>query len=115
MPLQVNSVTYFGGPVKFDTAAENTSVSGKFVGVQGVVFYMLSSNDYSTYKIEVKVQDLWVEIAVGTCKTDTLSVVEISFYVPEARIKVTPHSTLVEFRASAYGYPAVFTRTLTEV
>ena len=107
---QVNKVLFWDKR-KFETAGEKTSTPGSFVGVTGEIFYMVSKGAPSTYKIEIKVFDTWEELAEGTLEQDKLTIVDIDFYIPEARLLVTPKTLDAVITAMAWGYPAVYIRT----
>lgn len=107
---QVNKVLFWDKR-RFETAGEKTSTPGSFVGTQGEIFYMISKGAISTYKIEIKVFDTWEDLAEGTLEQNKLSIVDIDFYIPEARLLVTPKTLDAVVTAMAWGYPAVYIRT----
>ncbi len=109
--LQTNEILFFRKQ-GFSSLGEKTSAAGLFVGVQGEIFYLFSEADNSDYIIEIKFdKDLsWVSLIEGTVKAGILTIIDVDFFIPAARIKVTPKSTAVVFTAKTFGYPAVFIR-----
>lgn len=110
---QVNKILYWNKQ-QFSTPGEKTSTPGSFTGVRGEIFYMVSKGAASTYKIEIKVFEEWELLAEGTLEQDKLSIVDIDFFVPEARLKVMPVSLAAVITATAWGYPAVYIRDLND-
>jgi len=106
---QVNEILFWNKR-KFTSTTEKTSLTGKFVGVLGEIFYLVSKNDAGLYRIDIRVGDEWEELAEGTCKQDKLTIVDIDFFVPEARVRFTPKSLDCVVTVKAWGYPAVFSR-----
>ena len=107
---QINKIVYWDKR-KFETSGEKTSTPGSFVGVLGEIFYMISKGAPSIYKIEIKVFETWELLAEGTLEQDKLAIVDIDFYIPEARLLVTPKTLDAVVTAMAWGYPAVYIRT----
>ena len=109
--LQTNEILFFRKK-KFSAVGEKTSLAGLFIGVQGSIFYLLSEADSSEYVIEIRFdEDVgWIPLVEGTAKAGILTIIDVDFFIPEARIKVTPKTDAVVFTAKAFGYPAVFVR-----
>jgi len=109
MTAQVNEIVFWSNR-NFTTAGEKTSSAGRFVGIEGVVFYMYSDDVACTYIIEVNAPGGWRELCEGTIEKAKLTIVDIGFYIPEARLKITPDSPPGTWKlsATAYGYPLVF-------
>jgi len=88
---------------------EQTSQSIRFVGVMGEVFYILVVGADATYSLEAGAfTNAWKEVAKGSLKDNELSVVKIDFYMPYARLKITPVAQPITLNVAAYGYPAVY-------
>jgi hypothetical protein len=112
MANAVNDITFFNN-FNFINTNEKTSTSGIFVGVEGSIFYMYSSDQAGIYRIDVKVSNVvnqWFELAEDTVEAGELAAVKIDFYIPEARIRFAPSVANTYFTAVAYGYPAVYKR-----
>lgn len=108
MPVPVNKAIYFRN-YTFETLTEKTSGPAKFVGVQGVVFYVKTS-EHGIMHIDIRVGSEWEELTEETVRQNKLHVLDIGFYIPEARVRFTPETVNTVFSASAYGYPSVFVR-----
>lgn len=106
---QVNEILFWKNRT-FTSTTEKTSLSGRFVGVLGEIFYIISKNSSGIYRIDIKVADDWEELAEGTCLEDRLTIVDVNFFVPEARIRFTPTLITASLTAKAWGYPSVFIR-----
>jgi len=100
----------------FVAIGEKTSHRGEFVGIQGVIFFFRAATQDATYIIETRMDpnDDWVTLADGTVPADQLTVIDIDFFIPEARLKITPVAVPMVFSAKAYGYPAVYSRLLND-
>ena len=100
---------------ELDTTAEVASPEIQFVGVLGEVFYMRCRNQDCTFRIQVQAfGDQWDDVAEGTLPLGELMVASIEYYMPKARVLVTPKATVlpaVYVDISAYGYPAVYVRS----
>jgi hypothetical protein len=85
----------------------------QFVGVLGEVFYMRARNQTCTFIIQVQAfGDQWDDVAEGTLLAGELMAVSVEYYMPKARVIVTPVAAPgpVYVDISAYGYPAVYVR-----
>lgn len=110
MAIQVNEVVYYANQ-SFNSLGEKTSGPGKFVGVQGVVFYLYSKDQDGYYRIEMRtIAGDYRQIAEGTVSADELEIINITFPLKEARVVFSPVAIPVEFSAEALGYPIVLTR-----
>lgn len=108
---QINSVLFFRKQ-KFLSISQKTSSLGRFIGVTGTIFYLLSEGDDCIYEIEILVdKDMgWQSLTKGTATKDKMKAIDVDYFIPQARIKVTPKSTDSIFTAKAFGYPAVYIR-----
>lgn len=97
-----------------EAAVEYTSEDAcLFRGVQGEIFFLLSKDHDSTYAIDIRVGGEWQQLAEGTLAKDELMIVDIAFYIPEARVRVTPSAINARLTVETFGYPTVFTRDRT--
>lgn len=108
MPVPINKAVYFRRYL-FETVNEKTSGPAQFVGVHGVVFYC-KATAAGILHIDIKVGDTWEELTEETVRANKLHVIDVGFYIPEARIRFQPKSADTYFSASAYGYPSVYVR-----
>lgn len=108
MPVPVNKANYFRSYL-FEAVTEKTSAPAQFVGVQGVVFYCKSTGA-GILHIDIKIGSNWEELTEETVRANKLHVIDVGFYIPEARIRFLPKAVGSRFSASAYGYPAVYVR-----
>jgi hypothetical protein len=109
MPLPVNQIKFFD-EFSINDSLEKTSGPGLFRGTQGEIFYFYSDDGEAKYRIDAQILGKWREIAEGTIPADDLHVVEISFFVPKARVRITAASAPLKISVEAYGYPAVYIR-----
>jgi hypothetical protein len=83
----------------------------QFVGVLGEVFYMRARNQTCTFILQVQAfGDQWDDVAEGTLPVGELVAASVEYYMPKARVVITPKVAPVYVDISAYGYPAVFVR-----
>ena len=108
MAVPINKVVYFRRYV-FETLNEKTSGPARFVGVQGVVFYV-KSTESGILHIDIRVGSDWDELTEETVRANKLHVLDVEFYIPEARVRFEPKTVNAVFSASAYGYPSVYVR-----
>lgn len=108
MPVPINKAIYFRG-YTFENTNEKTSGPAQFVGVQGVVFYF-KSTEAGILHIDIKVGSQWEELTEETVRANKLHVLDIGFYIPEARVRFEPKVAGAFFSVSAYGYPSVYVR-----
>jgi hypothetical protein len=108
MAVAVNKVLYFKKH-RFTTVTEKTSGPGRFVGVQGVIFYC-KSTEAGILHIDIKVDEDWEELTEETVRANKLHVIDIGFFIPEARVRFEPKVVDAVFTAVAHGYPAVYIR-----
>jgi len=106
---QINEILFWN-KMKVTSGNQKTSLTAKFVGVLGEIFYIVSNGAPSIYYVDVKIADEWEELAKGTAKDGKLTIVDIDFFVPEARLRVVPSGADAFVTAKAGGYPAVFSR-----
>lgn len=106
---QVNDVVFWSNE-RFDATSEKTSCTGNFVGVEGEVFYLYSKDQNATYYIDAKIEGTWHQLATGALTAGTLQVVDVDFYIPEARVRIKLAAAPSEVTARAYGYPAAYSR-----
>jgi hypothetical protein len=107
MTIPVNKVRYFD-KFYFKNTNEKTSGPGLFVGVHGVIFHVFSKDQAGILHIDIKVADDWRELTEETVRAGKLHVIDIDFFIPEARVRFAPKVAPTEFTAVAYGYPAVY-------
>ena len=108
MPVPINKAVYFRS-YTFETTNEKTSGPAQFVGTQGVVFYCKSTGA-GILHIDIKVDNQWEELTEETVRANKLHVIDIAFFIPEARVRFAPTAINAVFSASAYGYPSVYIR-----
>lgn len=108
MPIPINKVVYYRRYL-FETTNEKTSGPAEFVGVQGVIFFC-KSTEAGILHVDIRVDDQWEELTEETVRANKLHVIDIGFFVPEARVRFAPKVVGAVFSASAYGYPSVYIR-----
>lgn len=108
MTVAVNKVVYFRKHY-FKTVTEKTSGPGLFVGVQGVIFFC-KSTEAGILHIDIKVDEDWEELTEETVRADKLHVIDVGFFIPEARVRFAPKTAEAVFTAVAHGYPSVYIR-----
>jgi len=108
MAVPINKAIYFRS-YTFETLTEKTSGPAQFVGVQGVVFYC-KSTQAGILHIDIKVGSNWEELTEETVRENKLHVLDVGFYIPEARVRFEPKVINAVFSASAFGYPSVYVR-----
>lgn len=109
MPKPINKAVLFRRQL-FHAASAKTSGSVSFVGVQGAVFYFKADKEGIVY-IDIKIDEDWENLIEDPILADKVHVVDIDFFIPEARVRFLPDEaeTTLKF-ATAYGYPSVFIR-----
>jgi hypothetical protein len=108
MATPINKAKFFDN-MNFKSAAEKTSSSCLFVGVQGAIVYCKSTQN-GVLGIDMRVlDDEWWCLAEEPVKAGIPHVVDVGYYVPELRVRFFPDAPCV-FSCVAYGYPSVFIR-----
>jgi len=109
MPLSVNQIKFFDEQTINDLL-EKTSGPGLFRGTQGEIFFIYAEGNDATYAIDIKILGQWRQVAEGTAKEGRLVAVDVSFFMPEARVRFKPVVAPAKVSCEAYGYPAVYIR-----
>jgi hypothetical protein len=109
MAVPINRVIYFND-FNFKATTVKTSGPCEFVGVQGVIFFCFSDDEDGILNIDIKVASQWRELTEETVLKGKLHVVDIDFFIPEARVRFTPDAAPTKFTATAHGYPSVYIR-----
>lgn len=105
----VNQATYFKA-YKVPDLVEKVTQRVNFVGVRGVIFYIYSADQAGTYSIDVKIAGVWHELATKAIIADHLEVVDVTYYIPNARVRFTAAVADAVLTVEAHGYPSVFIR-----
>jgi len=108
---QINEILFLRKQT-FLSLGQKTSAAGRFIGVTGSIFYLLAEGDDVIYEIEIFVDpDMgWQSLTKGTASKDRMKAIDVDYYIPMARVKVTPTTLSSVITVKAYGYPSVYVR-----
>lgn len=109
MIIAINDVAYFRNRHLPDDSEYTSEVIGQFVGIEGAIFYIYSSEEAGQYWIDIKVAGQWRNLDTGRVAADDLHIVDTRFFIPEVRVRFKADAPTT-LSVHAYGYPAVYTR-----
>lgn len=109
MSTPVNKAVLFRNQL-FISTSEKTSGPVLFVGVQGIIFY-IKSDKAGKVRIDIRVDDQWEELVEDPVRAAKMHIINIPFYIPEARARFEPDAADTTLRTiTAIGYPSVYVR-----
>ena len=107
----INVATFFKNQHIKNTSPK-TSRECTFVGTQGQIFFLYSSDEDGLYKIEINIANAWRELADDTVEAGRLTIIDIPFFIPNARLVFEAKAAPTVFSAEAYGYPVVYRKQI---